>query len=201
MSKDKKQKTIPVFNSDTERHAYLSSRGYELHRTGNGGHSHWRHADVYASAVERKVKLPQNLAGISTVAKIPGEITLCTGCKPFTWEGIIKQINWAAEDYVAHNPEALKASIEELRRLRTEFNKHRRELQNEKRAKSQMQRALCQAFKEAGVKGAMDYLLEIGPAIDESKAKINALQMAVHIMGQRVGTPADRASGNRPLGR
>jgi hypothetical protein len=179
------QKAIPSFNSDTERAEYLKSRGYEFHRAGKGGHQHWRHKDVYESAVARKVKLPQNLAGISTVEKTPGEITLSTGCKPYTWEGIVKQINWAAEEYVANDPAALSAERESRRAIMDELRKNIRSTQEERRSLSLQRRALCQAFKEGGMKGAVKYLENIGPELQKAEKRVNAGQIAIDILRQR----------------
>lgn len=193
--RNEKERTIPFFDKDPERISYLNSRGYKYHRPGNGGHSYYRHDRVYDSAVARRVKLPKNFLSAQTVDKTPGEIMLSTGCGAGTWEKIIKQINWAAEEYVANDPTALQAEREELRSIMKDLRSSLREARDERRSLNQLQRSLCQEFKRVGMKGALRYLEQMGPALDKTKARLNAAHMAVETLRERAGTVEDRARG------
>lgn len=180
------KKEIPIFNADDQRRDYLASRGYRFSHVGNGGHHWWVNKDIEAFFEGQNVALPPNLASASTIEQKPGAVVLTTpGCNRFTWERIVKQINWAEDEKSRLQGRSQQSSA--MHALKQEIRENIRSMTEDRRALCLQRRALCQAFKKGGVRAAVQYLGEIAPQLNQTQTRIGLAEQAVAVLRQRTG--------------
>lgn len=171
-------------NSQSHRATYMSVYGFTS-EAGKGDHQTWTNPLLAAYAKHHNIHIPQNMWNIRTSEQPIGYESVDMGGKSGlkgSWGGTVSRNEWITQ--------AIERKTKTDLALK-EIQQEARGLTEDRREKTLLQRRLCQKFKEAGVKGAQEFLKEIKPELNEIADRIEyrqvAIQAAREVMQQRAG--------------
>lgn len=217
LEKSEKTKSWPVLPSDPrERDAFLKNRkkvteavhsvdlvaiteSAKIHRAGHkdrdrrqfmlihgfteekGDHHKYQHPLLEAYAKFHDLKIPGNLWNIKTSEQKVGYESVDIDGKGRSFNGSVKRVEWMV------NAITQKIKAGHSLELRKMIRENICSMTQDRRTLSQERRKLCKAFREGGVRAAVEMVQGMRPDLDKVEERIETAKRTISILRQRAG--------------